>query len=162
MAHLLIAYATKEGSTAEIAQTLAKELQAAGHTADSVDIGQMASPPGYDAVVIGGPVYMGHIDSRVKKFVKRHSPDLARVPVAGFAVGLSTASKDPEGMAWTKKGAPCFPQPAPDGCGGDICREAGPGEAFVVAAVDRRLNHRSGTFATGQLSRPGHGICPKR
>ncbi|MCK9593272.1 MAG: flavodoxin domain-containing protein [Methanoregula sp.] len=103
MAHILIAYATKKGSTAEIAQAVAKELQAAGHTADSVEIEQVASPQGYDAVVIGGPMYMGHIDSRVKKFVKRHYPDLARVPVAGFAVGLSAASKDPEGMAWTEK-----------------------------------------------------------
>ena len=37
MARILVAYATKKGSTAEIAQAIAKELQAAGHSADAVD-----------------------------------------------------------------------------------------------------------------------------
>ena len=103
MARVLIAYATKMGSTAEIAQALAKELNAAGHAADAVEINELSSPAGYDAIVIGGPMYMGHMDGRVAKFVKRHSADLAKVPVAGFAVGLAAASKDAEGIAWTEK-----------------------------------------------------------
>ncbi len=103
MVRILIAYVTKTGSTAEIAQALAKELNAAGHAADAVEIDGLSSPAGYDAVVIGGPMYMGHIDGRVAKFVKRHSPDLAKIPVAGFAVGLAAASKDAEGIAWTEK-----------------------------------------------------------
>jgi len=102
MARILVAYATKKGSTEEIAQAIAKELQAAGHTADTVEIAKGASPAGYDAVVIGGPMYMGKIDG-MGKFVKRHSPELARVPVAGFVVCLAAAAKDPEGMAWAEK-----------------------------------------------------------
>lgn len=103
MARILIVYATRTGSTAEIAQALAKELQAAGHAADAVEIASVSSPAGYDAVVIGGPMYMGHLDGRVGTFVKHHSLYLARVPVAGFAVGLAVASKDPEGIAMTEK-----------------------------------------------------------
>ena len=102
MARILVAYASKKGSTAEIAQAIAKELQAAGHTADAIEIAQGASPAGYDAVVIGGPMYMGKLDS-VGKFVKRHTTDLARVPVAGFVVCLAAAAKDPEGMALAEK-----------------------------------------------------------
>jgi menaquinone-dependent protoporphyrinogen oxidase len=102
MARILVAYATKKGSTAEIAEAIAKELQAAGHTTDAVEIAKGASPAGYDAVVIGGPMYMGKIDG-MGKFVKRHSTELARVPVAGFVVCLAAAAKDPEGMAWAEK-----------------------------------------------------------
>ena len=103
MARILVAYATKKGSTKEIAEAIAKELQAAGHTADAVEITKEASLQGYDAVVIGGPMYMGHIDVRVGKFVKRHSTEFAKVPVAGFVVCLAAATKDPEGMAWAEK-----------------------------------------------------------
>jgi menaquinone-dependent protoporphyrinogen oxidase len=102
MARILVAYASKKGSTAEIAQAIAKELQAAGHNADAVDITRGASPAGYDAAVIGGPMYVGKIDG-VGKFVKRHSADLARIPVAGFVVCLAAAAKDTEGMVLAEK-----------------------------------------------------------
>jgi menaquinone-dependent protoporphyrinogen oxidase len=102
MVHILVAYASKKGSTAEIAQAIGKELQTSGHTADVIEIAKGASPAGHDAIVIGGPMYMGKIDS-VGKFVKRHSPELARVPVAGFVVCLAAAAKDPEGIAWAEK-----------------------------------------------------------
>jgi menaquinone-dependent protoporphyrinogen oxidase len=58
MAKILVAYASKQGSTAEIAQAIAKELQAAGHTADAADVTGIASLEGYAGVVIGGPMYM--------------------------------------------------------------------------------------------------------
>jgi menaquinone-dependent protoporphyrinogen oxidase len=103
MARILVAYATRKGSTAEIAQAIGKELQAAGHTADAVEIAKGASMQGYNTVVIGGPMYMGRIDGSVGKFVKRHNPDLARVPVAGFVVCLAAATKDQEGIAWAEK-----------------------------------------------------------
>jgi menaquinone-dependent protoporphyrinogen oxidase len=103
MARILIAYVTRKGSTTAIAEAVATELRAAGHTADAVEIEKVSSPKGYDAVVIGGPVYLGHLDGRMGKFVNRHFTNLASVPVAGFAVGLAAASHDPEGMAWTEK-----------------------------------------------------------
>jgi menaquinone-dependent protoporphyrinogen IX oxidase len=43
MAKILVAYASKQGSTAEIAQAIAKELEAAGHTADAADVAGVAS-----------------------------------------------------------------------------------------------------------------------
>ena len=103
MARILVAYISKKGSTAEIARAIGKELQAAGHTADVVEIAKVASPQGYNAVVIGGPMYMGRIDGSIGKFVKRNEQDLARVPVAGFVVCLSAAVKDQEGIAWAEK-----------------------------------------------------------
>lgn len=102
MARILVAYATKQGSTAEIAQAIARELQAGGHTADAVEIAQGASPAGYDAVVIGGPMYVGKIDG-VGKFAKRHFTELAKMPVAGFVVCLAAAVQDREGLTSAEK-----------------------------------------------------------
>jgi len=103
MAKILVVYASKKGSTAEIAQAIARELQAGGHHADVSDITTNPPPAGYAAVVIGGPMYMGHIDPRVGKFMKRYAGELANLPVAGFVVCLAAASNDPEGMAWAEK-----------------------------------------------------------
>ncbi len=103
MARILVAYTTKKGSTAGIAEAVASTLQAAGHTADVFEIAKLVSLQGYDAVVIGGPLYMGRMDGSLVKFVQRHEQDLARVPVAGFVVCLAAAAKDPEGMAWATK-----------------------------------------------------------
>lgn len=103
MARILVAYTTKKGSTAGIAEAVANELQASGHTADVLEIAKLVSLQGYDAVVIGGPLYMGRMDGSLVKFVQRHKHDLARVPVAGFVVCLAAAAKDPEGMAWAAK-----------------------------------------------------------
>jgi menaquinone-dependent protoporphyrinogen oxidase len=102
MARILVAYATKKGSTTEIAQAIGKELNASGHVVDVAEMRTITSLTGYNAVVIGGPVYVGKIDG-VGKFVKRHSTELARVPVAGFVVCLAAAAKDPEGVAWAEK-----------------------------------------------------------
>ena len=102
MARILVAYATKMGSTTEIAQAIGKELNASGHIVDIAEMKNITSVTGYNAVVIGGPVYVGKVEG-VGKFVKRHSTDLARVPVAGFAVCLAAAAKDMEGIAHAEK-----------------------------------------------------------
>jgi len=102
MARILVAYASKKGSTTEIAQAIGKELQAAGHVVDVAEMMTVTSLTGYNAVVIGGPMYVGKIEG-MGKFVKRYSAELARVPVAGFVVCLAAASKDKEGMAWAEK-----------------------------------------------------------
>jgi len=102
MAHILVTYATKKGSTTEIAQAIGKELTASGHTVDVEEMKTIPSVTGYNAVVIGGPLYVGRIDG-VGKFVKHHSAELARVPVAGFVVCLAAAAKDQEGIAWAEK-----------------------------------------------------------
>jgi menaquinone-dependent protoporphyrinogen oxidase len=102
MARILVAYATKHGSTAEIAQAIGKELLAAGHAVDVMEMGTVASLGGYNAVIIGGPVYIGKMVG-AGKFVRRHADELKKLPVAGFIVCLSAVSKDPSGMENTEK-----------------------------------------------------------
>ena len=103
MSDILVTYVSKKGSTGEIAQAIAKELRAAGHTVDTIEIKNVTTLSGYKGIVIGGPMYLGHIESNVRKFGIKHAGELANVPVAGFVVCIAAASKDPERMAWAEK-----------------------------------------------------------
>jgi len=95
MARILVAYASKKGSTAEIAQAIGKELQVAGHIVDVTEMKSVLSLEGYNSVVIGAPFYMGSIMADAGKFIGRYEIALTKVPVAGFAVGLAPLGKDP-------------------------------------------------------------------
>jgi menaquinone-dependent protoporphyrinogen oxidase len=88
-AQVLVAYASKKGSTAGIAEAVAKELRSAGHTADVAEMGTVSSLEGYDAVVIGAPVYAGKVMGEVASFAKHHRDGLARLPLAGFVTGIA-------------------------------------------------------------------------
>jgi menaquinone-dependent protoporphyrinogen oxidase len=86
---ILVAYVSRTGSTAEIAQAIAKELEAVGHGVEVAEMKGIDSIEGYHAVVIGGPVYMAAIEKDVAHFVSRHRDGLSRIPVAAFAVGIA-------------------------------------------------------------------------
>ena len=58
---MLVAYATRNGSTAEIASAVGKELESAGHSVVVKEMKAVTSLEGYDALVIGAPVYMGKV-----------------------------------------------------------------------------------------------------
>jgi menaquinone-dependent protoporphyrinogen oxidase len=94
-AQILVAYASKTGSTAEIAQAVGKELQSAGYSTDVAEMKAVSSLADYHAVVIGGPLYMGKVVGDVGKFVGRHHEVLSKIPVAAFTVGITPVSKDP-------------------------------------------------------------------
>jgi menaquinone-dependent protoporphyrinogen oxidase len=92
---ILVAYATRNGSTAEIAQAIGKELITAGLTADVAEIKDVSTLAGYTAVIIGGPLYMGSVDGTVSKFIGNNREQLLKLPVAAFAVGLAPKNPDP-------------------------------------------------------------------
>jgi menaquinone-dependent protoporphyrinogen oxidase len=90
---ILVAYASRSGSTAEIAQAVGKELTAAGCSVEVVDMNMVASLSGYNGIVIGAPLYMGDLVKDARKFVGRFTEQLIALPVASFAVGLTPVSK---------------------------------------------------------------------
>jgi len=94
-ARVLVAYATRNGSTAEIAQAIGKELTNAGLTVDVTEIKTISSLVAYSAVVIGGPLYMGSVDGAVGKFIRKNREHLLKLPVAAFAVGIAPKSPEP-------------------------------------------------------------------
>jgi menaquinone-dependent protoporphyrinogen oxidase len=95
VARILVAYATRNGSTAEIAHAVGKELAAGGYPVDVKELKTVSTLAGYTAVVIGGPLYMGSIDGAVGKFVGNYKDQLAHLPVAAFAVGIAPKIPDP-------------------------------------------------------------------
>jgi menaquinone-dependent protoporphyrinogen oxidase len=94
-ARILVAYATKKGSTAEIAEAVGKELQSAGHEATVKEMKEVMALEKYDGIVLGAPVYMGKM-IEIGKFVKRFREKLAAKPVAVFAVGTAPVSHNPK------------------------------------------------------------------
>ena len=88
-ATILIAYTSRMGSTAEIAQAIGRELEAAGYGVKVAELKGIDSIEGFSAVVIGSPVYMTQIEKDVAVFIARHGAGLSRIPVAAFAVGIA-------------------------------------------------------------------------
>jgi menaquinone-dependent protoporphyrinogen oxidase len=87
MAKILVAYATKFGSTREVAERVAARLRERGLQADLVAAGQVKSLDGYDGVVFGGALYMFRLVGEGRRFLARNRKTLARLPLAVFGMG---------------------------------------------------------------------------
>jgi menaquinone-dependent protoporphyrinogen oxidase len=84
---VLVAYATKYGSTQEIAETIGRELRRRGLETDVLSVGEIEGIGRYDAVVLGSAVYVGHWLSNARAFVKEHAGELADRPTWLFSSG---------------------------------------------------------------------------
>jgi menaquinone-dependent protoporphyrinogen oxidase len=87
MTSVLVAYATKHGSTAEIAHAIADELRESGLAPDVREAGDVQSIEDYDAVIIGSAVYMRRWRREAKRLLKRESRHLAERPFWIFSSG---------------------------------------------------------------------------
>ncbi|WP_020658862.1 flavodoxin domain-containing protein [Amycolatopsis benzoatilytica] len=90
---IVIAVATRHGSTREIAEQIAASLRAgleeAGTSAevDVADAAHVESFAGCDAAVIGSAVYFGHWLDPARQLVREHREELSRIPVWLFSSG---------------------------------------------------------------------------
>jgi menaquinone-dependent protoporphyrinogen oxidase len=89
---VLVAYGTKNGSTAQIAETVAEVLRKQGLAAEALPARSVTSVSPYDAVVVGGGLYAGRWHRDARRFVRRHRRSLARRPVCLFSSGPLDAS----------------------------------------------------------------------
>ncbi len=101
MAKVLVAYASKRGSTAEIAETIAAVLRESGAQADCVEAAAVAELGGYDAVVLGSAVYMRRWRGDARHFLRRHRRALERLPLWVFSSG-PTGDPARDNPAWTE------------------------------------------------------------
>jgi menaquinone-dependent protoporphyrinogen oxidase len=84
---VLVAYATKRGSTREVADAIATTLQEQGHRVDLRAAGDCSDLSEYRGVVLGGSLYMGRWHRDARDFLKRHAAALETRHVAIFAMG---------------------------------------------------------------------------
>ena len=84
---VLVAVASKHGSTHAIAEAVAEELRAANLDVDLRETGEVDDLAGYDAVVFGSAIYAGHWLPEAKQFAERHHAELSRLPVWLFSSG---------------------------------------------------------------------------
>jgi menaquinone-dependent protoporphyrinogen oxidase len=86
---LLIAYASKCGSTGEVAEAVGRVLCGSGLAADIERVQDVKDLSGYRAVVLGTAIRMGKPLSEMTDFAKKNRSALSALPVACFHVGMS-------------------------------------------------------------------------
>jgi menaquinone-dependent protoporphyrinogen oxidase len=84
---ILVTCASRHGGTRAIAETIAAELETRGHTTTFSEVSRVRSLDGYDAVVLGSGVYMGHWLPKARAFVEAHQAELSLLPVWIFSSG---------------------------------------------------------------------------
>jgi menaquinone-dependent protoporphyrinogen oxidase len=84
---ILVAFATKHGSTQEVAEAVVEELNSQGLEVELRTLDEVKDLDGYGSVVLGAPLYMGRWHQDARRFLKRRRGELAELPVAVFALG---------------------------------------------------------------------------
>ena len=85
--NVLIAYGTKYGATAEIAQEIGKTLQQAGAQVTVMPADQVMDLMPYEAVIVGSAVYEGHWRKEAALFLESNRDTLAHKLVWLFSSG---------------------------------------------------------------------------
>ena len=84
---ILVAYATRYGSTQEVAEAVAETLRERGLEVEIQPMRKVRTLDGYGAVVLGAPIYIGAWHKDALNFLSRHREGLMVRRVAIFALG---------------------------------------------------------------------------
>ena len=94
MKRILVAYASRHGSTEDVAREVASTLRRGGNIVDVQSAETVADLRSYDAVVLGGALYMGRWHRDARRFVEQHHGALEHMPFAVFALGPPSMEKE--------------------------------------------------------------------
>ncbi|HEX7416106.1 MAG TPA: flavodoxin domain-containing protein, partial [Smithellaceae bacterium] len=83
---ILVAYATRAGSTVGVADAIGKKLAAGGAMVDVKPVEKVQSIEGYQSVVLGSAIRFGTPLPEMTAFVHTHKDELHKVPAAYFIV----------------------------------------------------------------------------
>ena len=86
-AKILVAYATRYGSTQEVAEAVTLAMKGQGLAAELKPAREVRSLDGYDAIVLGTPLYMGALHKDVRALLEKNRAALDHFPFALFALG---------------------------------------------------------------------------
>ncbi len=97
-AQVLVAYATRAGSTAGVAEAIARTLGEAGLEPTLTSVDKAGAPDRYEGVVLGSAVQRGRWLPEAVAWLKANGPALAEHPLALYSVCLSVCTGKPEGV----------------------------------------------------------------
>ena len=86
-ASILVTYATRYGSTQEVAEAIAATLRDGGFEVDIQPMRKVKTLEKYGAVVLGAPLYIGRWHKDAHRFLSQHRKALTQHPMAIFALG---------------------------------------------------------------------------
>lgn len=84
---VLATYATRYGSTKEVIEAVGKVLREAGLETTVRPVKEVTSLDGFDAVLLGAPLYISHWLKDAHKFLTAQQDSLAQKPVAVLSLG---------------------------------------------------------------------------
>ena len=84
---VLVGYATRYGSTKEVAEAVANTLREEGFTVEIQSLRDIRSLKGMEAVIMGAPLQMFHWHPEAMRFLSRFKDQLLNLPIAVFALG---------------------------------------------------------------------------
>ncbi len=96
---MLVAYASKYESTAEVSKAIGEELHTSGAAVDVIPIVRIKSLDGYDGVIVGSPIYYERWREEAIEFVQRHREALQSRPVAYFMLCMTMRIPSEENKA---------------------------------------------------------------
>lgn len=84
---ILVTWATRYGSTEEVARAIAAVLREAGCTVEERPMRTVQSLEGYGCMVLGCALYMSHLHRDASRFLSMHRRALREKPAALFVLG---------------------------------------------------------------------------
>lgn len=99
-ARTLVTFATRHGSTADVAAAVGDELRTAGLAVDVRPLRDRPQATDYDAIIVGGPMIAGW-HRAARRFLRHNRRHLCRTPTAYFFTAMSltdTGARELEGI----------------------------------------------------------------
>ena len=135
-----VVFASKYGSTREVAETIAAQLGSA-HGIHVRDAGEVESFSGADAVVLGSAIYAGHWLKPALKLLRENAGELASRPTWLFSVGPLGDPPKPEDAG-------------PEGISEAIDATRARGHEVFAGKLDRAVLSRIERLMVGALHAP--------
>lgn len=86
---VLIAYASRCGSTGGVAESIGQIFSEAGAAVEVRPVKEVNDPSLYQSVIVGSAIRMGKWLPEAVEFIKTHQERLSQIPVAYFAVCMT-------------------------------------------------------------------------